>query len=118
MVKVAVFGALCAASVTGGYAADSSYVEALQAEVDEFETGKFNLDPKSPWIAKADAGAGTTDLEGFTKFLRRELPGTYILFVRLPKSTQMKLFENYVNTGDLGKVRGDIYDLLYRKRKD
>jgi hypothetical protein len=97
-------------------ASTSDYLEAVRAELEEFDTGKFTLAPGSPWISRADSGVGIADVEGFTTFLRRELPGTYILFVRLPPPTRVKIFEEYINTGDLGKARSDIYNLLYRGR--
>ncbi len=106
-------GVLCAAVAQS---ATTDYLEAVRAELAEFETGKFTLAPESPWISRADSGAGIADVEGFTAFLRRELPGTYILFVRLPRPTRVKIFEEYINTGDLGKARSDIYNLLYRDR--
>jgi hypothetical protein len=100
----------------GVQAASEAYIDAVNAEVSEFTTGEFSLSTTSPWIARADSGASISDVAGFKKFLRSELPGTYILFVRLPEGTQVKIFEDYRDTGDLGKARSDIYDLLYKRR--
>lgn len=113
---LATCGVLSLGGIATVQASPQQYLEAVQADVNEFTSGKFILDPQSPWIARPDSGVGINDLDGFTAFLRRELPGTYILFVRLPPPTREKIFQEYVNTGDLGKARSDIYNQLYRER--
>ena len=105
--------------VVGGWgsaaqAMPDDYVAAIQADADEFGSGAFAAPPGSSWIAGGGTGGvddGTANLEAFESFLKRRLPGTYILFVRLPEYQKTSVWEDYLKTGDLGSVRSSIFAL-------
>ena len=97
-------------------AAKSAYIEAVQAEVGEFQKGKFDLAEDSQWVIKqgneavtiaapADAGG----LQEFNELLKKKLRGTYILYRKLSPTAQSEVYQQYKDTGDLGAVRTNIY---------
>lgn len=92
------------------------YIEAVQAEVDEFATGQFKLRKDSPWrgiVESEKSGpetlSGPAGLEQFDRFLKETMPGTYIMYVRLPVWKKEQIYRDYVDTGDIDKTRDHIY---------
>lgn len=97
----------------------SEYIAAVQAEVDEFTTGEFRLAADSPWrgiVASDNAGpetlSGPAGLAEFDRFLKEAMPGTYIMYARLPTWKKEQIYRSYIDTGDIGKTR----DLIYKAR--
>lgn len=98
-------------NVPAVHAGTDAYVDAVRAEVDEFTTGRFEPPAGSSWVVEDGSSVGfdgTANLSDFDAFLRGKLPGTYILYARLPTWKKQQLFDEYNQTGDLGKLRSGI----------
>ena len=97
----------------GVSAANPDYIEAVKVDVDEFHTKIFQEQPNSPWLPSGQKSRvdGSDSLESFSDFLSKRFPGSFILFSKLEKTDQEKVWQNYVKTGDLGGIRSDIYTL-------
>ncbi|MET0067885.1 MAG: hypothetical protein ABW076_16195 [Candidatus Thiodiazotropha sp.] len=90
------------------------YIDAVTADVEEFSSGNFNPPPDSTWVAKisaqnGDAGSPQAKLEDFSSFIKEKSPGSYIFYSKLPKAYQTRLHQDYLATGDLEKVKQDIF---------
>ncbi len=109
--------ALTAGTLTAPLAAtavDSGYVDAVEADLAEFTTGTFKAPPDSTWVgAEADAAGGAApavgDLDGFSSFLRSKSPGSFIFYKKLPVEYQEQLHQDYLATGDLERIKADIF---------
>ena len=64
--------------------------------------------------ARAD---GTDSLESFSQFLQKRFPGTYILFNKLDEKQKTEVWQDYVNTGDLGGIRSNIFSMRRKSRR-
>lgn len=106
-----VFTGACALLSAGAFAIQDDYVAAVVADVAEFDSGTFSLSDQNGWVGGGHQNDGTADLAAFEDFLKETLRGTYILYVGLAESSKVEVWENYVNTGDLGGVRSDIFAL-------
>jgi hypothetical protein len=99
-----------AASVSGGYLA------AVQAELDEVNSGRFYLPAGSLWTREtqslANLSISSPEFREFEKLLKSKAPGTFIQFQRLHPSKRMDLYRTYVADGDLSNVRRAILDTL------
>ncbi|MEJ2403181.1 MAG: hypothetical protein P8171_02655 [Candidatus Thiodiazotropha sp.] len=92
----------------------NSYIDAVRADAEEFSTGSFTPPENSPWVAKIPDQSATGDtpqskLEDFSNFLKDKSPGSYIFYSKLPKDYQTRLHQEYLATGDLQKVKQDIF---------
>ncbi|MET0026816.1 MAG: hypothetical protein ABW101_04200, partial [Candidatus Thiodiazotropha sp.] len=90
------------------------YIDAVTADVEEFSTGSFNPPEESPWVAKiagqsAAGGSPQEKLEDFSSFIKEKSPGSYIFYSKLPKEYQTRLHQDYLATGDLEKIKQDIF---------
>jgi hypothetical protein len=93
-------------------AAESDYVAAVRADVEEFTTHEFEAPAESTWLGSADevlAGGDLGTLEGFSQFLRSKSPGSHIFYRKLPKPYQEQLRTDYLATGDLDRIKEDIF---------
>ena len=92
-------------------ASQEEYLAAVKADVQEFKTGHFDAPADSHWLGEGEApGAEIAGgLEGFNDFLRKQFPGTFILFQKLPDWKQKEIHQEYLATGDLGRLRTSIY---------
>ena len=91
-------------------AASSDYLAAVRADLEEFDSGRFKLPENNPWGATASAEEdGTASLADFEEFVKNKFRGTYILYMRLPESQRNEIWQEYVQTGDLGGIRTNIY---------
>ena len=88
----------------------SDYIAAVRADLEEFNSGKFTLAESNSWNAKASGeNDGTASLADFEEFVKTKFRGTYILFVRLPEWQKNQIWQEYLETGDLGGIRTNIY---------
>ena len=98
--------------------AGQAYMQAVEAEVEEFSSGSFDLPAGSPWTSSPTVLAGSTaasgDFDEFNMFFRKKLPGTYIRYRQLPQSVKMQIYQEYVKTGDLSKVRSRVLETVRR----
>lgn len=103
-------GLLCASA----QAADPGYIDAIKADVAEFTTHEFKPPPDSSWIgsgseASQNGAAQSMDLDGFSAFLQKKSPGSYIFYEKLPLKYKQKLHGDYLATGDLDRIKADIF---------
>ncbi len=92
-----------------GAAVEQSYLDAVMADYQEFETGKY-LPPKNlAWAGYGAENDGALSLEDFSNFVKHKFPGTFILFSRLPRPQKKAVWQAYLKTGDLGGIRSNIY---------
>ena len=90
-------------------ALDDAYLSAVKADLQEFTTGEFAIGD-NPWGQAASGSAdGTASLDDFSNFVKEKFRGTYILYSRLPTWKKTQIWQEYVNTGDLGGIRTNIY---------
>ena len=95
-------------------AADADYIAAIKADVAEFTTHEFQAPPDSAWVGAGDessqnAGNQVMDLEGFSAYLQKKSPGSYIFYKKLPVEYKEKLHGDYLSTGDLDRIKEDIF---------
>ncbi|MEJ2393346.1 MAG: hypothetical protein P8045_06620 [Candidatus Thiodiazotropha sp.] len=100
-------GALLSFSVP---ALDEGYIEAVKADVAEFTTKEFLPPDESSWLgSEKDETAQFADLEGFSGFLKEKSPGSYIFYQKLPTEYKERLHQDYLATGDLDRIKEDIF---------
>ena len=92
-----------------GLAVEQSYLDAVMADYQEFETGEYQPPKDLAWAGQGAESDGTLSLEDFSNFVKRKFRGTYILFSRLPESQKNAVWQEYLKTGDLGGIRSNIY---------
>ena len=106
-------GVVCALGLfwpVSAFPASEAYLAAVKADVTEFDTGEFRAPPQSEWTGSEEAsGEGTATLKGFEDFLKGKFRGTYILYRGLDESARVRIWEDYVQSGDLGAVRTAIF---------
>jgi hypothetical protein len=95
-------------------AADADYIAAIEADVAEFTTHEFQPPADSGWIGAGDeaspgAGNQSMDLGGFSAYLQKKSPGSFIFYKKLPVEYQKKLHDDYLSTGDLDRIKEDIF---------
>jgi hypothetical protein len=97
-------------STSNTYAFDPGYVEAVIADVQEFEQHKFLPPEDSDWLGdKETESAKLADLQGFSEYIRNKSPGSYIFYKKLPIKYRKKLHQDYLATGDLSRAKQDIF---------
>lgn len=104
---------------TTSSAATPEYVEAVKLDVEEFSTKIWKEQPNSSWLPSGEKSSvdGSDTLESFNGFLQKRFPGSYILYKNLAPEDQKKVWQNYVNTGNLGGIRSDIYSFRRKNRR-
>jgi len=100
-------------------AATPDYIEAVKLDVEEFSTKVWTEQPNSSWLPSGEKSSvdGSDTLESFNGFLQKRFPGSYILYKKLSPEDQKKVWKNYVNTGNLGGIRSDIYSFRRKSRR-
>jgi hypothetical protein len=56
--------------------------------------------------------AQLADLQGFSEYIRSKSPGTYIFYQQLTDEYRSKLHQDYLSTGDLDRVKQDIFKYM------
>lgn len=110
---------LCSLSIV---ASQQEYIEAIEADVDEFSSGTFESPEESSWVGsdlKENGGSTkkTESLESFSVFLKKESPGTYIFYKKLPLEFKQKVLEEYLEIGDIERTKKSILRYATSRRK-
>jgi hypothetical protein len=107
-------------NLPGALAVSQSYIDAVKLDMQEFETQTWTQSPDSEWFpSREESGADRSDsLESFSAFLEGRFPSSYFLFTKLSKDNQRLVWQNYIDTGNLGGVRSDIYSLWKQARRN
>lgn len=97
---------------------NQEYVDAVKLDFEEFSTGTFKAPENSTWMptGKKASVDGTDSLESFSQFLQKRFPGTFILYKKLDDSQKTAVWKDYVNTGDLGGIRSNIFSMRRSSR--
>ena len=91
-------------------ALDDGYIDAIEADVAEFTTKEFSPPAESSWLGSEDGEAAQlADLAGFSSFLQKKSPGSYIFYKKLPTEYKEQLHQDYLATGDLERIKSDIF---------
>lgn len=91
-------------------AIDPGYIEAIEADVAEFTSKEFHAPADSAWLGSTGSEAvKLADLEGFSSFLQNKSPGSFIFYKKLPAEYREQLREAYLATGDLDRIKEDIF---------
>jgi hypothetical protein len=92
------------------FGVDSSYIDAIEADVAEFTTYEFNPPADSSWLGNTDSDSTRLkDLNNFSEFLQDKSPGSYIFYQTLPSEYKKRLHKDYLATGDLDRIKQDIF---------
>ena len=100
-------------------AVNQEYLDAVKMDYDEFSTKSFTAPENSSWMPTGEKASvdGTDSLESFSQFLQKRFPGTYILFNKLDDKQKTEVWKDYVNTGDLGGIRSNIFSMRRQNRR-
>lgn len=94
-------------------AADKEYLQAVEADVAEFSTNVFEISPDSPWVASLSPTSSSVGqgegLAGFSDFIKSKSPGSFIFYKKLPDEYKNRLHQDYLATGDLDRIKDDIF---------
>ncbi|MES9972268.1 MAG: hypothetical protein ABW092_19720 [Candidatus Thiodiazotropha sp.] len=97
---------------------DSSYIESIEADVAEFTTNEFNPPADSSWLGNKDSETTKQmDLNGFSDHLQDKSPGSFIFFEKLSNEYKQRLLKDYLATGDLERVKQDIFKYTRAMKK-
>ncbi|MEJ2621298.1 MAG: hypothetical protein P8163_13855 [Candidatus Thiodiazotropha sp.] len=100
-------------------ALDSGYVEAIKSDVEEFTTHEFHPPAESSWLSNKDSSsAQLADLQGFSDYIRTKSPGSYIFYKKLSNDYKSKLHQEYLSTGDLDRVKKDIFNYTREMKRN
>ncbi len=105
---------ICLVFSLPGVASQREYIEAIKADVDEFSTGSFDApEDSASWTGADSENLGgseinTESLESFSDFLKKESPGTYIFYRKLPLEFKKKIFEEYLTLGDIERTKQSV----------
>ncbi|MEW8193859.1 MAG: hypothetical protein AB2793_09100 [Candidatus Thiodiazotropha sp.] len=92
------------------FAIDPGYIEAVEADVEEFTTNEFHPPVNSNWLGNADSRSiQLMDLDGFSTYLHDKSPGSFIFYKKLPDGYKQRLHRDYLATGDLDRIKQDIF---------
>lgn len=105
--------------VSSAVALDPGYIEAVKSDVSEFTTQEFAAPENSQWLGADDNGAAAEldDLAGFSAFIKNKSPGSYIFYKKLPTEYQERLHRDYLETGDLDRIKQDIFKYMREAKK-
>ena len=94
------------------FASQQGYVAALKADVAEFSTGTFDPPTGSSWLASKQAsqegGDSVISLEAFSAFLKTKSPGTSIFYRQLTLKDRRKVYQDYLEMGDLELTKKQV----------
>ena len=95
-------------------ASEREYLEAIKADMEEFYTHEFKPPAGSPWVVSTDTASGGGEsefetLEAFSRFVQKKSPGSYIFYNKLPAGYQKRVHEDYLATGDLNRMKNNIF---------
>jgi len=98
------------------FAVSETYLEAVSAEVREFEIGRFDLPPSSPWLPDKSTAGGIhdvdADMQRFEKDLRKKYPGTFLQYKNLSYWKKQSIYTDFKKTGDFSKARKQVLETL------
>lgn len=99
-------------------ALDPGYIEAVEADVAEFTTNEFHPPANSGWLGGADSESlAVMDLTGFADYLKEKSPGSFIFYKKLSNEYRERLHKDYLATGDLNRVKQDIFKYTREMKK-
>jgi hypothetical protein len=97
-------------SIESAYGIDQGYIDAIEADVAEFATHDFQPPAGSKWLGEsANELVQLMDLESFSLFLKNKSPGSFIFYEKLPVQYKNQLHNDYRVTGDLDRIKEDIF---------
>jgi hypothetical protein len=100
------------------WAVDPGYLESVEADVAEFGSVEFRPPADSTWLGAADQEASPLlDLAGFAGYLKDKSPGSYIFYKKLSFEYQERLHKDYLATGDLDRIKDDIFKYTREMKK-
>jgi hypothetical protein len=97
---------------------DQEYLTAIEADVAEFTSHEFQPPADKSWLG--DSSGDTTqlmDLSGFAAFLKEKSPGSYLFYEKLPSEYKDRLHKDYLATGDLDRIKQDIFKYTREVKK-
>ena len=105
---------ICASALPPLQAAESGYLDAVRADHEEFTTGEFKPPAESTWIGSQSDQAESHNLayetlEDFSSFLKKESPGSFIFYTKLPEAYQNRLHKEYLTSGNLEELKQSIF---------
>jgi hypothetical protein len=118
--RIALFSLLLGvAQIPSVLALDSGYIEAVKADMSEFTTKEFQAPENSKWMGSdgGEEAAELNDLAGFSSYLQKKSPGSYIFYKKLPTEYQERLHQDYLATGDLDRIKQDIFKYTREAKK-
>jgi hypothetical protein len=99
-------------------ALDPGYIDAIKADMAEFTSGEFKPPENSTWLESVNSEeAQLADLDGFSQYLQNKSPGSFIFFNKLPTEYKKQLYKDYLATGDLDRVKDDIFKYTRELKK-
>ena len=99
-------------------AIDPGYLDAVEADAAEFTSQEFHPPADSTWLGAGDQTASPAlDLAGFESYLQDKSPGSYIFYQKLSFEYQERLHKDYLATGDLDRIKDDIFKYTREMKK-
>jgi hypothetical protein len=106
-------------SLNNANAIDTGYTEAVKADAEEFSTHEFHPPAESSWLGNKDSSSSQlADLKGFSDYIRTKSPGSYIFYKKLSDDYKSKLHQDYLSTGDLDRVKQDIFNYTREMKRN
>jgi hypothetical protein len=100
------------------FALDPGYIEAVEADVAEFTTKEFHPPANSSWLGSVNSESQPLmDLDGFSDYLKEKSPGSFIFYKKLPNEYKERLHQDYLATGDLDRIKQDIFKYTREMKK-
>jgi hypothetical protein len=109
---------LLMASMGNAHALNQGYLDAVRADVKEFSSHEFEAPADSDWLGgEENLSSQLTDLKGFSEFIRTKSPGSYIFYIKLADEHKKKLHQDYLSTGDIHRLKQDIFKYTREMKK-
>jgi hypothetical protein len=100
-------------------ALDNSYIEAVKSDAEEFSSQEFHPPAESSWLGNKDKSSSQlADIQGFSDYIRTKSPGSYIFYKKLSNDYKSKLHQDYLSTGDLDRVKQDIFNYTREMKRN
>jgi hypothetical protein len=100
------------------FSIDSGYIDAIEADVAEFTTHEFHPPANSTWLGNvASDSTQLMDLNAFSEYLQNKSPGSFIFYKKLPSEYKERLLKDYLATGDLDRIKQDIFKYTREVKK-
>ncbi len=96
----------------GSAAVGSDFLNAIRAEIREMDKAKSDSSPSKPEAAPATGSAARDDQGHFEISLKQQLPGSYILYLKLGPEQRRQVLEEYQSNDDMEMVRERIKELF------